>query len=116
MNTTQATSSQIVTALAALAQETRLAIFRLLVQAGSAGVAAGDIALHLGVANATLSFHLKELTHAGLISARQQGRFIYYTANFAAMNTLLQFLTDNCCGGEPCLPAVPCCEPEGATS
>ncbi len=98
--------------LAALAQETRLSVFRLLVQAGGAGLAAGALAQRLGVANATLSFHFKELTHAGLISSRQEGRYIYYSANYAAMNDLLQFLTDNCCQGVPCLSEASCCEPE----
>lgn len=98
--------------LAALAQETRLSVFRLLVQAGGAGLAAGALAERLGVANATLSFHFKELTHAGLISSRQEGRYIYYSANYAAMNTLLQYLTENCCQGVPCLPEASCCESE----
>ena len=98
--------------LAALAQETRLSVFRLLVQAGGAGLAAGALAERLGVPNATLSFHFKELTHAGLISSRQEGRYIYYSANYAVMNDLLQFLTDNCCQGVPCLSAASCCEPE----
>lgn len=88
--------------LTALAQETRLSIFRLLVQAGEAGMAAGDIARTLGVPNATLSFHLKELVNADLARSRQQSRFIYYAANFVAMSDLLAFLTENCCGGQPC--------------
>ncbi|GHD57472.1 ArsR/SmtB family transcription factor [Jeongeupia chitinilytica] len=88
--------------LAALAQETRLTVYRLLVTAGPEGLAVGRIGDALGVAPATLSFHLKELAHAGLVSARQDGRFIYYSANYTAMNTLLAFLTDNCCGGVPC--------------
>jgi ArsR family transcriptional regulator, arsenate/arsenite/antimonite-responsive transcriptional repressor len=91
-----------VTALAALAQESRLAVFRLLVQHGPAGLPASDIATRLGIAAPTLSFHLKALSHAGLVSARQEGRFIYYAAQYAAMNQLLAFLTENCCGGERC--------------
>lgn len=105
-------AGSIVRALAALAQETRLGIFRLLVQAGDEGISAGVLAERLGVANATLSFHLKELANSGLIGARQESRHIYYSANYAAMNTLLQYLTENCCQGVPCLPEVPCCEPE----
>ena len=96
---------QTVQRLAALAQENRLTVFRLLVEAGPAGMAAGRIAEALGLAPATLSFHLKELTHAGLVQARQEGRFIFYSADFAAMNDLIATLTENCCGGEPCLPA-----------
>lgn len=101
----------VVAALAALAQDTRLAVYRLLVQHGPTGMAAGEIAGALGVTPATLSFHLKELAHAGLVSARQEGRFVFYAANFDAMNTLVAFLTENCCaadGGQPCPPAVAC--------
>ena len=94
-----------VTLLAALAQDTRLAIYRLLVQQGPEGLAVGQIGERLAVANATLSFHLKELSHAGLILARQEGRFIYYSANSEQMNGLLGFLTENCCRGEACTPA-----------
>jgi ArsR family transcriptional regulator, arsenate/arsenite/antimonite-responsive transcriptional repressor len=92
----------VIAALAALAQETRLAIFRALVQQGPEGLAAGALADKLGVANATLSFHLKELSHAGLIGARQEGRFIYYTANYDTMNNVLGYLTENCCQGADC--------------
>ncbi|GAA5158708.1 metalloregulator ArsR/SmtB family transcription factor [Viridibacterium curvum] len=88
--------------LAALAQESRLAVFRLLVQHGEAGLTVGRIAESLGLANATLSFHLKTLAQAGLILPRQEGRFIYYVANYAQMNALIAFLTENCCAGEPC--------------
>lgn len=94
-----------VTALAALAQESRLAIFRLLVQAGPEGLAASRIAEALGMPPSSLSFHLKELSHAGLILPRQEGRFIIYAARFERMNALLGFLTENCCGGNPCGPA-----------
>ena len=92
-----------VSALGALAQETRLQIFRQLVEAGPAGVSVGKIAEMLGTeANGRLSFHLKELLNAGLASATQSGRFIYYSANYPAMNDLLAYLTANCCAGEPC--------------
>lgn len=92
-------------ALAALAQESRLAVFRLLVQAGPAGMAASKIADQLGLPSSSLSFHLKELTHAGLIVPRQDGRFIIYSADFSTMNDLVAFLTQNCCGGIACTPA-----------
>jgi DNA-binding transcriptional ArsR family regulator len=93
-----------VMALTALAQESRLATFRLLVQAGSAGLAASKIAETLGVPPSSLSFHLKELTHAKLIVPRQEGRFVIYAAQFETMNALVGFLTENCCGGVPCIP------------
>ena len=101
-----------VAALAALAQESRLATFRLLVQAGPSGLAASKIAEALGVPPSSLSFHLKELTHANLIVPHQEGRFVIYAAQFNTMNALLGFLTENCCGGNPCSPAAsPACEP-----
>ncbi|TFW31443.1 ArsR/SmtB family transcription factor [Massilia horti] len=93
-----------IAALAALAQESRLAAFRLLVQAGPSGLAATKIAEALGVPPSSMSFHLKELTHAKLISPRQEGRFLFYAAQFDTMNTLLSFLGENCCGGNPCSP------------
>lgn len=93
-------------ALAALSQESRLGIYRLLVQQGPEGLAAGTIAERMEMAGATLSFHLKELAHAGMVSARQDGRFIYYSANYAAMNSLMAYLTENCCQGQAC--AVDC--------
>lgn len=89
---------QAVRALAALAQDTRLSVFRLLVQAGPVGLAAGEIAARLGVPPATLSFHLKELARADLVCARQEGRFHYYAADFAAMHALIDYLSENCCG------------------
>ena len=97
--------------LGALAQESRLGIFRLLVEAGPEGMCPGDIATNLKVAAPTLSFHLKELSHSGLLTSRQEGRFIYYAPDFEAMNDLITYLTENCCGGIPCgiscAPAIP---------
>ena len=92
----------IVRALAALAQEARLRIFRALVVAGSSGLNPGDLASELDVAPATLSFHLKELTNAGLITQERQGRYLVYRASFESMNELLAYLTENCCQGEAC--------------
>ena len=92
-------------ALTAVAQESRLAVFRLLVQTGADGLAASKIAEKLGIAPSSLSFHLKELTHAALVTQRQDGRFLIYTANFATMNALIAFMTENCCTGTPCGPA-----------
>jgi len=99
--------SNAVRALAALAQETRLAIFRLLVEAGPTGIAAGEIASSLGVSPTNLSFHLKELSNAGLARAKQDGRYIFYSANYAHMNALIAYLTENCCARDctPCAPA-----------
>lgn len=99
-----------ITALAALAHETRLLIFRELVQAGTSGLSPGELAKQLSIANATLSFHLKELLHAELVRARQESRFIYYSANFSTMNELLAYLTENCCAGIPCEVTESCCE------
>jgi DNA-binding transcriptional ArsR family regulator len=100
-------------ALAALAQGTRLSVFRYLVQAGPEGATVGRIGEALDVAPATLSFHLKELSHAGLVKSRQEGRFVWYSANYDTMNTLLAYLTENCCRGQPeacgvaCAPSKP---------
>ncbi len=96
-----------VASLAALAQESRLAIYRVLVEAGPTGLAVGEIGAGLSIAPATLSFHLKELAHAGLVSARQEGRYVYYSASYARMNGLLGYLTENCCArdGASCAPA-----------
>ncbi|KQQ44657.1 ArsR family transcriptional regulator [Duganella sp. Leaf126] len=95
-------TKQVLAALAAIAQESRLAIFRLLVQVGPEGMAATKIAEQLDIAPSSLSFHLKELTHAGLITSRSEGRFIIYSANITVMNGLIGYLTENCCGGVPC--------------
>lgn len=104
-------------ALAALAQESRLAVFRLLVQAGPEGMAASRIAEGLSIAPSSLSFHLKELSHAGLLGSRQDGRFVIYAANVDAMNGLVGFLTENCCGGQPCGVAAPtACVPAKRTT
>ncbi len=94
-----------VQALAALAQDSRLEVFRLLVQAGPEGLPAGDIAGRLGIPPSTLSFHVKALSQAGLIESRPQSRFIYYCANFATMNGLIAFLGENCCGSQCCASA-----------
>lgn len=101
-------STDAVKALGALAQETRLAIFRLLIEHGPHGLIAGKIAESLDILPATLSFHLKELSAAGLLEARTEGRFIFYSARFDRMNELLAFLTANCCGGNPCAPVSAC--------
>lgn len=93
-----------VIALAALAQVSRLTVFRTLVQAGPAGLPAGQVGEFTGIPPSSLSFHLKELSHAGLAESRQDGRFVIYTARYERMNALLGFLTDNCCGGNSCSP------------
>jgi len=99
-----------VEALAALAQESRLSIFRVLVQTGKEGVAAGALAEKLDIPPATLSFHLKTLAHAGLIKSRTEGRFVIYSANFAGMNDLIAYLTEHCCAGDAaqCAPVKKC--------
>lgn len=93
-----------IAALSALAHESRLTIFRALVQAGEAGLPAGKISEMLQIAPSSLSFHLKELAHADLVIATQQGRFVIYVANYPTMNSLLAYLTENCCEGVPCTP------------
>jgi len=98
-------SKTAIAALAALAQETRLAIHRLLVEAGPTGLSVGEIGAAVPTAPATLSFHLKELANAGLVLARQEGRYIFYCANYERMNTLLAFLTENCCARDGCAPS-----------
>ena len=99
--------SDAVEALGALAQETRLEIFRLLVQAGGDGMAAGRIGVRLELPPATLSFHLNQLRHAGLISYRREGRSLIYAAEYAAMNSLVGYLTENCCQGSTCNVTTP---------
>ncbi len=109
MNETEA-----VTALAALAQGMRLRVFRALVQAGPQGLTPGALTALLGVAGSTLSFHLKELTHAGLVTTQRDGRRLIYRPELARMNSLLTYLTDDCCQGQACelrpvTAAGPCC-------
>lgn len=105
MKETLMNTREVLAALAAVAQESRLAIFRLLVQVGPAGMAATRIAEQIGIAPSSLSFHLKELAHAKLITARNEGRFIIYAADVAVMTALVGYLSENCCGGVPCGPA-----------
>ena len=95
-----------IVALGALAQEHRLALFRLLVQAGDDGLPAGAIAEKLGVPNSSLSFHLAQLRGAGLITQERQHRSLIYRANYPAMNGLVDYLTENCCGGADCTPTT----------
>jgi len=95
-------SSSAVSHLAALAHESRLSIFRLLVRTGPNGLCVSDIGAKFKIPPTTLSFHLKELTQARLIKARQDGRFVYYSADFKAINALLRYLTEHCCEGRPC--------------
>jgi ArsR family transcriptional regulator, arsenate/arsenite/antimonite-responsive transcriptional repressor len=111
MHTTEALS-----ALASLAQESRLAVFRFLVTLLPSGMAAMKIGQELEIPASSLSFHLKELSHAGLIKSRQEGRFIIYSANIAHMNSLVAFLNENCCGGNPCSPQPQACSIETAVS
>lgn len=92
--------------LSCLAQEARLEVFRLLVQNSPAGLAAGEVSKRLDIPASTLSFHLKELSHAGLIKSEQQGRFIYYSTDFKAVNELTSYLMENCCGNQSS-----CCDP-----
>lgn len=106
---------KIISALAALAQESRLAVFRALVQAGPSGLAAGKISEMTGIAPSSLSFHLKELLHADLVNSRSEGRFIIYNAQFSTMNQLLAYLTENCCAGSACVDPT-CCPPEEISS
>ena len=97
-----------IAALAALAQDNRLDVFRLLVQAGPEGMPAGAVADQLGLAPNTLTFHFDRLRMAGLVTVRREGRSMIYAAQFETMNALLGFLTENCCGGVPCAPAAAC--------
>ena len=98
----------VVAALAALAQDNRLEVFRLLVQAGPEGMPAGAVATALDLAPNTLTFHFDRLRMAGLVTVRRDGRSMIYAAQFEKMNALLSFLTDNCCGGAQCTPAAEC--------
>ncbi|MGH8370822.1 MAG: ArsR/SmtB family transcription factor, partial [Gammaproteobacteria bacterium] len=95
-------SKTAIRALSSLAHATRLAIFRLLVQAGTDGLAVGSIGEQLKLAPATLSFHLAALRHAGLVAARREGRVIYHVADYLAMNELVGYLSENCCQGADC--------------
>src|SRR5262247_4403009 len=100
-----------IAALAALAQENRLDVYRLLVQAGQDGMAAGEVASALGIAPNTLSFHFDRLRHAGLVSVTRHGRSLIYAARYETMNDLLGYLTENCCGGKPELCGPAACAP-----
>jgi len=99
-----------VEALTALAQKSRLSVFRLLVQAGKEGIPAGVLGEKLGIPPATLSFHLKTLSHAKLIKSRSEGRYVIYSANYARMDKLIAFLTEHCCAGDAlqCAPLSKC--------
>ena len=100
--------TEAVAALAALAQDNRLDVFRLLVEAGPEGMPAGAVASALDLAPNTLTFHFDRLRAAGLVTVRRDGRSMIYAARFETMNALLAYLTENCCGGAPCAPAVEC--------
>jgi ArsR family transcriptional regulator, arsenate/arsenite/antimonite-responsive transcriptional repressor len=104
-----------VVALAALAQDSRLDVFRLLVQTGAAGLPAGQVAERLNIPAATLSFHLSQLRNAGLVHVRRDGRSLIYAANYDAMNALMGFLTENCCAGDATGCCTPVCNPASAT-
>jgi DNA-binding transcriptional ArsR family regulator len=100
----------VIRALGALAQEHRLAAFRLLVQAGAEGITAGTLAERIGIPPSSMSFHLAQLANAGLVTQRRESRSIIYSADYAAMGGLMAYLTENCCGGVPCEDA-PACPP-----
>ncbi len=102
-------------ALAALAQESRLDVFRLLIQSGPDGLAAGEIGAQLGLPSPTLSFHLNHLKYAGLVTSRRDSRSIIYRADYKAMNDLISYLMENCCRGDAELCAPPLCMPAQAT-
>lgn len=108
-------SNDAVAALGALAQENRLEVFRLLVQAGPEGLPAGQIAERLKLAGPTLSFHLAQLKHAGLVQARRDGRSLIYAADYDGMNALMGFLMENCCAGQAAGCGLPACEPASRT-
>ncbi|NYE21918.1 ArsR/SmtB family transcription factor [Pigmentiphaga litoralis] len=102
-------------ALTAIGNESRLLVYRMLIEAGPAGLAAGKLAELAGMPPSSLSFHLKELVHADLLESRQEGRFVIYAAKYQTMTDLIGFLTDNCCGGNPCMPvAEQCCNTQSA--
>lgn len=100
--------NSVIKALAALAQEHRLAVYRLLVQAGPVGMPAGILADRIGVPPSSMSFHLAQLANAGLVTQRRQSRSIIYSADFGAMNGVMGYLTENCCGGMSCSPTTAC--------
>lgn len=100
--------NSVIKALAALAQEHRLAVYRLLVQAGPVGMPAGILADRIGVPPSSMSFHLAQLANAGLVTQRRQSRSIIYSADFDAMNGVMGYLTENCCGGMSCSPMTAC--------
>lgn len=106
--------SHAIAALAALAHESRLGVFRLLVQAGPEGLAAGQIGDRLGLPSATLSFHLNQLRQADLVTFRRDGRSLIYTATYPVMNALLGYLTENCCRGDPAACGIAICDPAPA--
>lgn len=108
---------EIAKALSAIAHESRLAVFRHLVQAGPEGLPAGRLAELTDLAPSSLSFHLKGLVMANMAASRQEGRYVIYSAKYETMNAVLAYLTENCCGGNPCTPAsaTTCC-PEGESS
>ena len=101
-------ASPVIRALGALAQEHRLAVFRMLVQAGPDGLPAGTPAEAVGGPGSSMSFHLAQLANAGLVTQRRQSRSIIYTADYAAMNGLMAYLMENCCGGAECVPGAAC--------
>jgi len=105
-----------IAALAALAQDSRLDIFRLLVQAGTVGLPAGQIAERLNLPAATLSFHLNQLKHAGLVTFRRESRSLIYAADYAAMNDLLAYLTENCCRGDAACHGQGACDTPALTT
>lgn len=117
MNNRMIKNTHVISALTALAHESRLAVFRLLVQAGPEGLPATKIADQLKIPPSSLSFHLKELTHAELVDQMKAGRSLIYSANFSTMNSLISFLTENCCGGTLGSPVRDThCSEEGACS
>ena len=107
-------TKQVIAALGALAHDTRLQAFRLLVQQGPEGLPAGTIAERLGIPPSSLTFHLQQLLHAGLVTQRRLSRQVIYAADYAAMNGVLGYLTENCCGGEPAACAPAGCNPASA--